>query len=114
MRRPIRHHRRDRASSDESAQVDHVADLLDTALRDLGVRHQVRELQLREIFAEVVGPALAPLCEAVKLDRGALVVATRNGALAQQLQLEMPTIVAALNARLGGEHVKRLRYLPMA
>jgi hypothetical protein len=115
MRRPIRHHRGDRLDSeaDRPARIDHVSDLLDTALRDLGVRHQVRELQLQELFAEIVGPALAPLCEAVKLDRGALVVATRNGALAHQLQLEMPKLVAALNRRLGADMVKRLRFVPM-
>jgi hypothetical protein len=43
-----------------------------------------------------------------------VLVATRNGALAQQLQLEMPTIVRALNTRMGGEEVKRLRFTSMS
>ena len=43
-----------------------------------------------------------------------MLVATRNGALAQQLQLEMPTIVRALNTRMGGEEVKRLRFTAMS
>jgi hypothetical protein len=114
MSRPIRHQRRDRRDSDEAARVDHIAEVLDGALGGLGVRHQVRELQLRELFAQTVGPALAPLCEAVKLERGALVIATRNGALAHQLQLETPQLVAALNARLGGQHVQRLRFVPLS
>lgn len=114
MSRPIRHQRRDRRDSDDRVQVDHIAHVLDGALGGLGVRHQVRELQLQAVFSEAVGPALAPMCEAVKLDRGALVVATRNSALAHQLQLEMPQLVASLNRRLGGEHVKRLRFVPMS
>jgi predicted nucleic acid-binding Zn ribbon protein len=92
----------------------HINELLGTALRRLGVQREVREVQLREAFAEVVGPAVAPLCEALSLQRGTVLVATRNGALAQQLQLEMPTIVRALNARIGGEEVKRLRFTAMS
>jgi predicted nucleic acid-binding Zn ribbon protein len=84
--------------------------VLGTALRRLGVQREVQEVQLREALAEVVGPALSPLCQAVSLQRGTLLVATRNGALAQQLQLEMPTLVRSLNQRLGAEEVKRLRF----
>lgn len=84
------------------------------ALRNLGVTREVEELQLRTAFAEAVGPALAPLCQAISLQRGVLLVATHSGALAQQLQLEMPVIVATLNRRLGGERVKRLRFTALA
>lgn len=92
----------------------HITEVLGTALRRLGVQREVREVQLRDAFAEVVGPAVAPLCEALSLQRGTVLVATRNGALAQQLQLEMPTIVRALNKRMGGEEVKRLRFTAMS
>ena len=85
--------------SDREPGPLHIADVLGTALRRLGVQREVREVQLKEAFAEVVGPALAPLCEALSLQRGTLLVATRNGALAQQLQLEMPTIVEGLSTR---------------
>jgi len=78
------------------------------------VQREVREVQLREAFSEVVGPALAPLCAAVSLQRGTLLVATRNGALAQQLQLESPALLRALNTRLGGDEVKRLRFTAMS
>jgi predicted nucleic acid-binding Zn ribbon protein len=91
----------------------HITEVLGTALRRLGVQREVREVQLRDAFAEVVGPAVA-LCEALSLQRGTVLVATRNGALAQQLQLEMPTIVRALNTRMGGDEVKRLRFTAMS
>jgi len=99
---------------DREAGPLHIADVLGTALRRLGVQREVREVQLREAFADVVGPAVAPLCEALSLQRGTVLVATRSGALAQQLQLEMPTIVAALNARMGVDEVKRLRFTAMS
>jgi hypothetical protein len=92
----------------------HITDVLGPALRRLGVQREVREVQLRDAFAEVVGPVVAPLCEALSLQRGTVLVATRSGALAQQLQLEMPAIVRALNMRLGVDEIKRLRFTAMS
>jgi predicted nucleic acid-binding Zn ribbon protein len=87
-----------------------LADLFDPALRRMGIRKAVREVQLQDAFAEVVGPAVAPLCRAVSLERGALLVATLHTALAHQLQLEAPRIIHALNQRVGEGTVKRLRF----
>ena len=90
-----------------------VGDLFDGALRKLGVRREVRELQLQEAFAEVVGPTLAPLCRALALERGSLRIATAHSALAHQLQLDAPRLIDALNARIGAGTVKRLRFSAM-
>lgn len=91
-----------------------LSDILDPALRRMGIRRAVREAQLQDVFAAVVGPALAPLCRAVSLDRGALLVATVNSALAQQLQMESPRLIHALNARVGEGTVKRLRFTALS
>ena len=96
------------------ADEHRISDLFDPALRRLGVRRAVREVQLQEAFAEVVGPAVAPLCRALSLDRGALLVATQHTALAHQLQLEAPRIIHALNQRVGEGTVKRLRFTAMS
>jgi len=90
--------------------MERMSDLLDPALRRLGVRREVREAQLRDLLADVLGPALARECRAVKLERGALLIATPNGATAQQLQSESPQIIAALNKQLGTAAVHRLRF----
>jgi predicted nucleic acid-binding Zn ribbon protein len=91
-----------------------LADILEPALRRMGIRRAVREEQLRDAFAAVVGPAVAPLCRAVSLERGALLVATAHTALAHQLQLEAPRIIHALNARVGEGTVRRLRFTALA
>lgn len=96
------------------ADETRLSDILDPALRRLGVRRAVREVQLQEVFAEVVGPAVAPLCRALSLDRGALLVATAHTALAHQLQLEAPRIIHALNQRVGEGTVKRLRFTALS
>ena len=92
---------------------DRVSDIIDPALRSLGVRGRVREEQLRLALGEVVGAALAPLCRAERLERGVLVVATANTALAHQLQMESPRLIGALNRSLGVDAVRRLRFVPL-
>ena len=89
-----------------------LAELLDHALKGLGagIRQGVREERLREEFADIVGPHLASMCEAVSLERGTLLVATAHSALAHQLQLDSPALIEALNHRLGATAVRRLRF----
>lgn len=89
-----------------------IGDLVDPALRHLGVRRGVRELQLREAFAAVVGERMAHLCEARSLERGTLCIATVHTALAHQIQLDSPAVIAALNERIGVDAVRRLRFVP--
>jgi len=92
------------------ADEQRISDIFEPALRRMGIRRAVREVQLQDAFAEVVGPAVAPLCRAMSLDRGVLLVATAHTALAHQLQLEAPRIIYALNQRVGEGTVKRLRF----
>ena len=83
------------------------------ALRRMGISRRVRDAQLDDVLAAVVGPALAPLCRPAGLDRGVLTIATAHGALAHQLQLDAPRVIASLNEHLGTDVVRRLRFRPL-
>jgi predicted nucleic acid-binding Zn ribbon protein len=89
-------------------------DLLGSALRGLGVNGPVRDLQVAEMFAEVVGEALAPMCRAQRLERGTLVIGTTNSALSHQLQMESPRLIEELNRRLGSDVIRRFRFVPLS
>lgn len=91
-------------------RMERLADLIDPALRGLGVRGRVREVQVRDVFAEVVGPALAPMCRAVSLERGVLLIGVANTSLSHQLHLDSARLVSILNERLGAAAVRRLRF----
>ncbi|HEX3607523.1 MAG TPA: DUF721 domain-containing protein [Candidatus Dormibacteraeota bacterium] len=80
------------------------------ALRRMGISRKVREAQLDELLAQAVGPGVAALCRPAGLDRGVLTIATAHGALAHQLQLDAPRLIATLNAQLGSEVVRKLRF----
>lgn len=96
--------------SDIEMGMSPLADLLSPTLKRMGIHGAIRDLQVADVFAEVVGPALAPHCRALRISRGVLVVDCANPALAQQLHLESERIVPALNERLGGELIKRMRF----
>jgi hypothetical protein len=93
--------------------MERLSELIDPALRGLGVRGRVREVQVRDIFNEVVGPALAPMCRAITLERGVLLVGVANTSLSHQLHLDSVRLVALLNERLGAAAVRRLRFTTM-
>lgn len=90
-----------------------LSELIDPALRGLGVRAQVREQRLRDALAAILGSSLSSLCRAERLDRGSLLIATANTALAHQLQLDAPRVIDELNQRMGQELVRRLRFTAM-
>ena len=92
---------------------ERLSDLIDPALRGLGVRGQVREERLRLALADVVGAGLAPMCRAERLDRGVLLIATANSSLAHQLQMDAPRVIDALNLRVGQDLVRRIRFTAM-
>jgi hypothetical protein len=87
-----------------------LAQILWPAVRRMGIGRKVRDAQLDDVLALVVGPALAALCRPAGLDRGVLTIATAHGALAHQLQLDAPRLIASLNEHLGGDVVRRLRF----
>ena len=83
-------------------------------IRDTATKAElVAALRDTIVLSEAVGPALAPLCRAERLDHGALLIATANTALAHQLQLESTRLIAALNDGLGSPAVRRLRFCAM-
>jgi predicted nucleic acid-binding Zn ribbon protein len=90
--------------------MERLSDLIDPALRGLGVRGRVREVQVREVFDEVVGAALAPMCRALSLERGVLLVGVANTSLSHQLHLDSVRLITMLNERLGTAAVRRLRF----
>jgi predicted nucleic acid-binding Zn ribbon protein len=91
-----------------------ISDIFEPALRRMGIRRAVRQVQVQDAFAIVVGPAVSGLCRAISLERGALLVATAHTALSQQLQMEAPRIIYALNERVGEGTVKRLRFTALS
>ena len=94
----------------KSSGIAPLSELLEPTLKRMGIHGAVRDVQIGDVFSEVVGVALAPHCRALRVEHGALVISCVNPALAQQLHLEKTRIINEVNLRLGSEVVKRLRF----
>jgi hypothetical protein len=88
-----------------------LAMLLGPALRELGIHRQAREAQLAALWPALVGPRLARECRPERLLRGTLVVRTSSAALSHQLRIERTILIERLNAQLGDQVVREIRFM---
>ncbi len=88
-----------------------VAVLLGPALKGLGIHRRAREAQLAALWPGVVGARLSHECRPERLVRGTLVVRTTSAALSHQLRIERTLLMERLNAQLGDQVVKEIRFM---
>jgi hypothetical protein len=99
-----------RKRRDGGSGMSSLGDLIAPALKRMGIHGAIRDAQIEDVFAEVVGPALSGHCRALRIEHGALVVACANSALSQQLHMEATKIIDQVNQKMGAELVKRMRF----
>lgn len=84
--------------------------LVPRVLEDLGLDASLRVLRVVERWEEAVGPEIARHCRPAALRDGTLEVEVDTSVWAQQLQLRVPEILAALARVLGEEAPRALRF----
>ncbi len=87
-----------------------VSALLGPALKDLGILRRAREAQLQRLWPGLVGERLTRECWPEDLRRGTLTVGTTSAALSHQLRIERETLRGRLNAALGDDVVREIRF----
>jgi predicted nucleic acid-binding Zn ribbon protein len=83
---------------------------LGPTLRALGISRRTRAAQACWLWPEAVGPLLARETAAVKLQGGTLWVTASSTPLAHQLHLERGRLIERLNAMVGAEVVREIRF----
>ncbi|MDI6823362.1 MAG: DUF721 domain-containing protein [Bacillota bacterium] len=83
---------------------------LERTLKRLGIARGVRERMALVVWGEVVGPAAARNTRPVLVRRGQLFVQASSSTWAQELSLMRNHLVARLNARLGDEVIRDIRF----
>lgn len=82
--------------------------LLRNALKGPGLADRLREADIWRLWPEVVGPAIVPRAQPLRIVNGALTVAVSSGPWMQELNFLKGLIREKLNARLGEEIVKEI------
>ena len=88
-----------------------ISDIIRDILKNRGWEAKVKEHGVFSVWDEVVGERIAKNSLPKKIDRGALVVITRNPTWTQQLTMMKEKIIDRLNKRLGDEIVKEIRFI---
>jgi predicted nucleic acid-binding Zn ribbon protein len=84
-----------------------LAEYLDTK----GLTRRVQQANAIDDWAEVVGPQIAKVTEALSVTRdGTLFVAVTTNAWMNELSLMEPQLVRALNAHTGSWRVRKIRF----
>ena len=86
-----------------------------TAIRDLlenlGISRKIREYDAVLRWNEVVGERIAHVTEAVKIEKGVLIVRVQNGPWRNELNLLKNDVIEKLNVALGEKLVKEIRFV---
>jgi len=84
--------------------------ILDKTLQSQGMDKRLRQESAVVHWEDIVGEKIAKASKAVKIDRGTLLIEVKSCAWKQQIQMLKPDIIKKLNAQLGGDIVKDIRF----
>ena len=77
-----------------------LGDALKELIDDLGITKRIREYDVVDVWAEVVGPHIASVAEVRSIRNGVLVVTVTHPAWRQELLLRKKELIAGINTRL--------------
>ena len=92
------------------SQFERLDKVVPKVLRELGIDGGARILQITERWEDALGPELARHCRPVRLRGDVLDVEVATSVWCQQLQLQSPQLLEALEAALGELAPKALRF----
>ena len=84
--------------------------LVNNSLEELGLQHKIREYQVVEKWADVVGPHIAASSAADKVWDGILYVCCKSSAWSNELSLHKEDIIKKLNSAVGKKIVLDIRF----
>jgi predicted nucleic acid-binding Zn ribbon protein len=87
-----------------------LGEALPGVLKSLGITRRTREAQALWLWPQVVGPGLARETSAQTLRGGTLWVTASSTPLAHQLHLEQQQLLDRLNALIGAQVVREIRF----
>ncbi len=88
-----------------------ISDIIRDILKNRGWEAKVREQGVLSVWDEVVGERIAKNSLPKKINRGSLVVITRNPTWTQQLTMMKEKIIDRLNEKLNDDIVKEIRFI---
>ncbi len=96
---------------EKSSSIKTIGGAIRDLFESLGISGRIREYDAVVRWNEVVGEQIARVTEAVKIDKGVLVVRVHNGPWRNELTLLKDDVIEKINAALGEKVVKEIRFV---
>jgi hypothetical protein len=90
--------------------AESIKDLLDKALRKLGISKKVKKAQLLDTWSKVIGRDIKEHTEAKYFDRGTLFINVDDSSWAHQLLFMKQNLIKKINKKLDEELVTEIRF----
>jgi predicted nucleic acid-binding Zn ribbon protein len=107
----VKEKRRKPESNDRRPRPESIKKVLAEYLDTKGLAKRVHQANVIDDWAEIVGPQIAKVTEALLVTRdGTIFVAVTTNGWMTELSLMEPELVKALNSRGGGWRVRKIRF----
>lgn len=80
--------------------------LVELVLKELGLEQKLKELEIAEIWPEVVGNMIASRTRKLYIDEGRLFVSFTSAVVRNEILMVKEGVIAALNEKIGSPLVK--------
>ncbi len=87
-----------------------VGDILPAVLKSIGLDRKLKQQEIISIWPEVVGADIAARTQAVRVDKGVLIVHVDHSAWIQELHFMEKEILKKLKAKAPDIDIKRIRF----
>jgi predicted nucleic acid-binding Zn ribbon protein len=85
-----------------------IGDSIDKILKEFGLQPRLKQLEVLNVWADVVGEKIASVAKAEKIDHGRLIVKVEKPVWRNELQYLKVEIIAKLNKIMNEDIVKEI------
>lgn len=87
-----------------------VGQAIEELAQNFGIRSKLQQYEAVNQWASIVGQHIAKESEAVRIEKGVLIVRVRTGVWRNELNMRKQEIIDRLNQAIGNEVVKDIRF----
>ena len=91
--------------------MKHINTALKSLIEKTGLKKQLEQQRVLEMWGKIVGDAIAKNTEAVSVNQGTLVIKAKSAAWRQELQLQKKEILENLNTGSANKLIKDIRFV---
>ena len=91
--------------------MKHINTALKSLIEKTGLKKQLEQQRVLEMWGQTVGDAIAKNTEAVSVNQGTLVIKAKSAAWRQELQLQKKEILENVNTGSANKLIKDIRFV---